>query len=126
MGDGEINEGSVWEAAMCAGKHRLENLIAMVDYNKMQSYGPTSEVQPLEPLADKWRAFGFEAIEADGHDVARLRAAFTTRSDRPVAVITPHGQGQGHSVRRERRELAPQDQAARRTMIAAASTPPWR
>ena len=95
MGDGEINEGSVWEAALCAGKHRLANLIAVVDYNKMQSYGPTSEVQPLEPLADKWRAFGFEAIEADGHDVARLRAAFTLRSDRPVAVIAHTVKGKG-------------------------------
>jgi transketolase len=95
MGDGEINEGSVWEAAMCAGKHRLANLIAVVDYNKMQSYGSTSEVQPLEPLADKWRAFGFEAIEADGHDVAALRRAFTLKSDRPVAVIAHTVKGKG-------------------------------
>src|SRR5215475_713093 len=54
MGDGEINEGSVWEAALCAGKHKLSNLIAVIDYNKLQSYGSTSEVQPLEPLVDKW------------------------------------------------------------------------
>ena len=117
MGDGEINEGSVWEAAMCAGKHRLANLIAVVDYNKMQSYGPTSEVQPLEPLADKWRAFGFEAIEADGHDVARLRAAFTLKSDRPVAVIAHTVKGKGipfaeHEASWHHKNKLPADQIA--------------
>lgn len=73
MGDGECNEGSVWEAAMCAGKHRLDNLVALVDYNKHQSYASTAEVQDLEPLVDKWKAFGFEAREVDGHDVQALR-----------------------------------------------------
>ena len=72
MGDGEIDEGAVWEAAMCASKHRLDNLIALVDYNKIQSYGPTREVQELEPLADKWRAFNFSVREVDGHDVKAL------------------------------------------------------
>jgi len=66
MGDGEINEGSVWEAAMCAGKHRVSHLTAIIDYNKIQSAGPTREIQDLEPLADKWRAFGFVAKEVDG------------------------------------------------------------
>ena len=75
MGDGEINEGSVWEAAMCAGKHGLSNLVAMVDYNKIQSAGPTREIQDLEPLLDKWRAFNFAAVDVDGHDVEALRAA---------------------------------------------------
>ncbi len=59
LGDGECNEGSVWVAAMCAGKHRLANLTAIVDYNKHQAYGTTREVQDLEPFADKWQAFGF-------------------------------------------------------------------
>ena len=76
MGDGEINEGSVWEAAMCAGKHRLSHLTAIIDYNKIQSAGPTKEIQDLEPLMDKWRAFGFATIEVDGHDVAELRKIF--------------------------------------------------
>ena len=76
MGDGEINEGSVWEAAMCAGKHRLSNLTAIIDYNKIQSAGPTREIQDLEPLLDKWRAFNFAAVDVDGHDVAALRAVF--------------------------------------------------
>ena len=59
VGDGEINEGSVWEAALSAHKHRLSNLTVMVDYNKIQSAGPVAEILDLEPLADKWRAFGF-------------------------------------------------------------------
>ncbi len=72
MGDGEINEGSVWEAAMSAAKHRLSNLIAIVDYNKLQSYGTTKEVLDLEPLVDKWKSFGFHVDEVDGHNIDLL------------------------------------------------------
>ncbi len=72
VGDGEINEGSVWESAMSASKHCLSNLLVMVDYNKLQSYGLTRVVLDLEPLADKWRAFGFSVKEVDGHDVGAL------------------------------------------------------
>src|ERR1700744_1733968 len=68
MGDGEINEGSVWEAALCAGKHKLSNLTAVVDYNKVQSAGPTRQIKDLEPLLDKGRAFNFPALDVDGHD----------------------------------------------------------
>jgi transketolase len=71
-GDGEIDEGSVWEAALSASKHRLDNLVLMIDYNKIQSAGPIAEILPLEPLIDKWRAFGFAVTEVDGHDVAAL------------------------------------------------------
>jgi transketolase len=98
MGDGEINEGSVWEAAMCAGKHRLSNLTAVVDYNKIQSAGPTREIQDLEPLLDKWRAFNFAAIEVDGHDVGELRRAFRRlplANDRPSAIICHTVKGKG-------------------------------
>ena len=100
MGDGEINEGSVWEAAMCAGKHGLSNLIAMVDYNKIQSAGPTREIQDLEPLLDKWRAFNFAAIDVDGHDVEALRAALRRvplSADRPTAIICHTVKGKGIS-----------------------------
>src|SRR6266851_9895871 len=76
MGDGEINEGSVWEAAMCAGKHKLSKLTAIIDYNKIQSAGFTRDIQDLEPLVDKWRAFGFAATDVDGHDVRALRSLF--------------------------------------------------
>jgi transketolase len=100
MGDGEINEGSVWEAAMCAGKHKLDNLIAMVDYNKIQSFGFTRDVQDLEPLTDKWRSFGFDVHEVDGHDVAALRRVLevaTDTSERPQAIICHTIKGKGLS-----------------------------
>ena len=73
--DGECNEGSLWEAALSAAKHRLDNLTVLVDYNHMQSYSTTAEVLDLDPLADKWRAFGWAAKEVDGHDVEALRNA---------------------------------------------------
>lgn len=98
MGDGEINEGSVWEAALCAGKHRLSNLTAVIDYNKVQSAGPTSEIQDLEPLLDKWRAFNFAAVEVDGHDVNALRGVFHSlplAQDRPTAIICHTVKGKG-------------------------------
>jgi transketolase len=98
MGDGEIDEGSVWEAALCAGKHRLSNLTAVVDYNKIQSAGPTSEVQDLEPLLDKWRAFNFATVDVDGHDVAALRDVFRhlpLAQDRPTALICHTVKGKG-------------------------------
>ena len=98
MGDGEINEGSVWEAALCAGKHRLTHLTAIIDYNKVQSAGPTREIQDLEPLADKWRAFGFAVEEVDGHDVAALRSLFRRlplASDRPSTIICHTVKGKG-------------------------------
>jgi transketolase len=98
MGDGEINEGSVWEAALCAGKHKLSNLAAVIDYNKVQSAGPTREIQDLEPLLDKWRAFNFATIDVDGHDVGALRKAFQKlpfAEDRPSAIICHTVKGKG-------------------------------
>ncbi len=84
MGDGEINEGSVWEAAACADKHRLTNLIAIIDYNKMQSAGSVYEIQNMEPLADKWASFGFQVSECNGHDVDELRAALGAAVRQPA------------------------------------------
>jgi transketolase len=98
MGDGEINEGSVWEAALCIGKHRLANLTAIIDYNKLQSAGLTREIQDLEPLADKWRAFGFTAEEVDGHDVVAMRTLFRRlpfAPDRPSTIICHTVKGKG-------------------------------
>jgi transketolase len=98
MGDGEINEGSVWEAAMCAGKHKLSHLTAIVDCNKIQSAGPTKEIQDLEPLIDKWRAFGFATVEVNGHDVGELRKVFgriPLAHDRPTAIICHTVKGKG-------------------------------
>jgi transketolase len=97
MGDGECNEGSVWEAALSAGKHRLDSLTVLVDYNKMQSYGPTAEVQNLEPFADKWRSFGFAVAEVDGHDVPALRQLLQgpVRAGAPSAIICHTIKGKG-------------------------------
>jgi transketolase len=98
LGDGECNEGSVWEAAMCAGKHGLANLTAIIDYNKHQSYSSTREVQDLEPFADKWRSFGFAVREVDGHDVGALRAVFHSLpfdAGRPSAIICHTVKGKG-------------------------------
>ena len=73
LGDGEINEGSIWESAMSASKHKLNNLKILLDYNKIQSYGPVKEVLNLEPLKDKWKSFGFDASEVNGHDVIEIK-----------------------------------------------------
>jgi transketolase len=100
MGDGEINEGSVWEAAMCAGKHGVSNLTAMIDYNKIQSAGFTRDIQDLEPLLDKWRAFGFAAAEVDGHDVGALRTLLRRLPldpAKPTAIVCHTVKGKGIS-----------------------------
>ena len=98
IGDGESNEGSIWEAALFAGKHQLSNLTLFVDYNKQQSYGSTREVLDLEPIADKWRSFGFSVMEVDGHDVEELKHATSTlpfAADKPSAIICHTVKGKG-------------------------------
>lgn len=100
MSDGECDEGSVWEAALFAGHHRLSNLIAVIDYNKIQSLGPVSETLSLEPFADKWRAFGWAVDEVDGHDVGALEVSLRAISDvgeRPTVVIAHTVKGKGVS-----------------------------
>ncbi len=97
-GDGEINEGSVWEAAMCASKHKLENYTLLVDYNKLQSSGPVAEVQPLEPLVDKWKAFGFAVREVDGHDPVALKELLSSvpfEAGKSNAIICHTVKGKG-------------------------------
>lgn len=101
LGDGEIDEGSVWEGALSAGKHGLSNLTAIIDYNKIQSAGFTSEIQTLEPLLDKWKAFNFAVVEVDGHDIKQLRSAFGStplEQELPTAVICHTIKGKGISV----------------------------
>jgi transketolase len=90
VGDGEINEGSVWEASMSASKHKLDNLVVLVDYNKLQSYGPTKEVLDLEPLVDKWSSFGFQVREIDGHTLVELEDALVSlpfQEGKPSVII---------------------------------------
>lgn len=100
MGDGELNEGQVWEAAMSAVKYRLDNLTAIIDRNNIQLIGPTEESMPLEPLAEKWRAFGWEVLEADGHDIRELYTRLMQAREacgRPVALIASTVKGKGVS-----------------------------
>jgi transketolase len=98
IGDGESNEGSIWEAALSAGKHGVSNLTVLTDYNKHQSYGPTKVVQDVEPLADKWRAFNFGVREVDGHDVTALRDVLShlpAEPGKPTAIICHTVKGKG-------------------------------
>jgi transketolase len=101
LGDGEMNEGQVYEAMMAAGNFKLNNLIAIVDRNQMSLDGFTEEVMPIEPLADKWRAFKWDVWELDGHDLNALVDAFDRLperdSDRPLVIIAHTRKGYGIS-----------------------------
>lgn len=100
LGDGELDEGQVWEAAMSADKYHLDNLCAVVDYNKMQIDGTTDDVMPLGDLAAKWAAFGWHVIEVDGHDYAALADAFEqakTVKGKPTVVLAHTVKGKGVS-----------------------------
>ena len=100
LSDGECNEGSIWEAAMLGAHHRLSNLVAIVDYNKIQALGFTDEIVTLEPFADKWRAFGWSVREVDGHDVSQLIDNFSNcpfEEDRPSCLIAHTIKGKGVS-----------------------------
>jgi transketolase len=100
MSDGECDEGSNWEAILFAGHHRLANLIAIVDYNKIQSLGPVAETMGLEPFAAKWLSFGWQVKEVDGHDHDQLAAGLDIRSEPgspPTCVIAHTTKGKGVS-----------------------------
>jgi len=100
MSDGECEEGSVWEAAMFAPARRLDTVTVMIDYNKWQATGRSDEIMALAPLAEKWRAFGWEASEVDGHDLDALLAALVHHPDgsgRPRAIICHTVKGKGVS-----------------------------
>jgi len=101
IGDGESNEGQIWEAALFAGHHKLDNLIAITDYNKLQIDGFTSDLLSLEPLLDKWRAFGWEVFEMDGHDwdaiYNTLQAALAVRG-KPSMIVAHTIKAKGCSV----------------------------
>ena len=90
LGDGECDEGSIWEAALFAAHHHLDNLVVMVDYNKIQSFGTVQEVLDLEPFAHKWQAFRWSVQEIDGHDhrqIARALSSLPFASGNPSCLI---------------------------------------
>jgi transketolase len=100
LSDGECDEGSIWEAALFAPHHRLENLVAIVDYNKIQSFGTVRQVLDLEPLADKWAAFGWAVREIDGHNYEQIVAAFDqlpAQAGRPTLILAHTVKGKGVS-----------------------------
>jgi transketolase len=100
LGDGESQGGIVWEGAMAAAKYRLSNLTAIVDYNDVQLDGPVHEVMPLEPLADKWSAWGWRVMEINGHDVRQVIEALEAAiqiHDRPTVILAHTTKGKGVS-----------------------------
>jgi transketolase len=105
LGDGELQEGSNWEAAMTAAHYDLDNLTAIVDRNRLQQGATTSDTKELEPLPDKWAAFGFEVRVVDGHDHAALLEAFQpSKRGMPVAIIANTIKGKGVSFMENRVE----------------------
>lgn len=100
LGDGEIEEGQVWEAAMSAAKFKLDNLCVIVDVNGLQIDGKTADVMPSEPLDEKFAAFGFHVIKTNGHDLSALQAAFAqakTVTDQPTVLLLQTVKGKGVS-----------------------------
>lgn len=99
-GDGELDEGQVWEAALFCGNKKIDNLVAIVDSNKQQLDGWIADIAPLEPLDDKWKSFGWEVIEIDGHDMDQILAAFQkaeTIKGKPTVIIANTIKGKGVS-----------------------------
>jgi transketolase len=100
MGDGEQAEGSVWEGAMAAAQYKLDNLVAIIDRNKLQITGSTEDVMSLDPLDEKWRAFGWEVVEVDGNDIEQLVDVLTNipkATGKPTMIIAHTVKGKGIS-----------------------------
>ena len=100
LGDGEIEEGQVWEAAMFAGFHKLSNLVAFVDYNKMQIDGTVDEVVSPHPIDEKFKAFGWNVITIDAHDFSQIEAAYKAArecTDKPTCIVADSTKGKGVS-----------------------------
>ncbi len=97
VGDGECNEGQIWEAAMAASHYKLDNLTVIIDKNKLQYDGDTMDIINMDNLSDKWAAFGFETITIDGHSVEQLLTAFQAETDKPKAIIGETIKGKGVS-----------------------------
>jgi transketolase len=100
LGDGEINAGVIWEGALVAAKYQLDNLVAILDFNGVQQTGPTAEVLPMEPIADKWRSFGWHVIDIHGHNMAQVLDALDKADEmhaQPTIIIARTTKGKGVS-----------------------------
>lgn len=107
MSDGECDEGSNWEAALFASHHKLDNLVAIIDYNKIQAFGRTNEVLNLEPLKDKWTAFGWSVTEVNGHNFLEIEKALEKvpfKNQKPSLIIAHTVKGKGVSFMEEKIE----------------------
>ncbi len=101
LGDGELQEGQVWEAAMTSAHYKLDNLCALIDNNGLQIDGPVKEIMNIEPITDKWRAFGWEVLDIDGHDMKKIVDALDkaeTVKGRPTAIVCRTIKGKGSVV----------------------------
>lgn len=97
MGDGESDEGSVWEAAASASHYGLNNLVAIIDSNKIQYDGDTEDILSMSPMGEKWKSFGWDVLEIDGHNVAALIDAYNMFTDKPLMIIANTVKGKGIS-----------------------------
>lgn len=97
LGDGECNEGSVWEAAASAAHYKLNNLTAIIDENRLQYDGATDEILSMGSYADKWTSFGWDAVSVDGHSIEQLLEALSKKKEKPLAVIARTVKGKGVS-----------------------------
>ncbi len=100
LGDGEIQEGQIWEAAMTASHYRLDNLVAFLDYNGLQIDGPTKEIMSVEPVKEKWQAFGWHVLEIDGHNIEKIANSLQVAREvkgKPVMIIAKTIKGKGVS-----------------------------
>ena len=108
VGDGEQGEGQIWEAAMAAPNLKLDNLTVILDRNKYQNDGRTEDIMPLEPLTDKWRAFNWNVVEIDGHDLDQIDAAFAAADackGRPTLIYANTIKGKGCSYMLDQPQL---------------------
>lgn len=100
-GDGEINEGSIWESLLSASKHKLDNLIVLIDYNKLQSYGKTSEILNLEPLTEKFKSFNFNTYNINGHNIKEIKLTIEKAlkfKNKPSVIICHTVKGKGINI----------------------------
>ncbi|HST13136.1 MAG TPA: transketolase [Terriglobales bacterium] len=111
MGDGEQQEGQIWEAAMAASHHGLDNLVGIVDCNRLQIDGPVAEVMNVEPLEEKYRSFGWDVRRIDGHNMEEVVEALESsksHSGKPLVLLARHSEGEGRQLYGERCRLARQ------------------
>ena len=122
LSDGECDEGSTWEAVLAAGHFKLDNLVAIVDYNKIQSFGRVKEVMDLEPFADKWRSFNWGVREVDGHNFKELIPALNSvpfKKNKPSVIIAHTVKGKGVSFMEDTMEWhyhTPNDEHLKKAM----------